>query len=335
MPYEKSDYFETPCGTDPLWRYMPIDKFLTMLNEQSLYFPNIIKFKDEDKYEGTLSLPSESLVFSRDLFDEKNTPIKQDHAFLEMKKMNEEVLEMKGVFEKFPELTMKEVAEQLHAAGGFFYHKHSFEALLTNFSNRLMFCNSWFLRKNESYSMWTAYGDERNPTSIAIQTTVGDLIDSFKSNSFQIHIGKVEYIDYKTDHIKGYEDFLHQDLTDPEIALELFYAPILHKNDIYKDEDEVRAIISFESICNKYFGRVYTSKIPYYSKLLDKEEQPDEEKSNGMEKIRKGFPIDVNLQTLLNKIVISPNFNDYFYNTFEDLLKYYNIDPGIIHLSVI
>ena len=39
---------------------MPIDKFLTMLNEKSLYFPNITLFKD--KYEGTLSRPSESLV---------------------------------------------------------------------------------------------------------------------------------------------------------------------------------------------------------------------------------------------------------------------------------
>ena len=342
MPYEKSDYFETPCGTDPLWRYMPIDKFLTMLNEQSLYFPNITLFKD--KYEGTLSLPSESIVFSTDLFDENNTPIKQDDAFLEMKKMNEEVLEMKGVFEGYSEFTVKEVVEQLHAQGGFFYHKHSFEALLTNFSNHLMYCSSWFLRKNESHYMWTEYGDNRNPTSIAIQTTVDDLIESIKSDRHQIHIGRVEYIDYKTDHIKGYEDFFNQKLTDPEKVIELFYAPILHKNDLYKDEDEVRAIISFEYICNEHFGRVYTSEIPYHSELLDRSDSLDEEAQqlstytlSVMDKIRRcpGIPIEVNLQTLLNKIVISPNFNRYFYKTFEELLEYCKIDPGIIQHSVI
>lgn len=335
MPYEENKYFETPCRSEPLWRYMSIDKFLTMLNEKSLYFPNITKFKDDEKYEGTLPPHTSSMVYSTHLFNENNTPIKQDDEFRRMKKRYEENMKNSRDIEGYSEYTRKEVTEQPQANGGYLYHEHSFDALLQNLSNHLMFCSSWFLRQNESNAMWAEYGDKRNPTSVAIQTTVGDLIDSLESACYQIHIGKVKYIDYKTDYIKSYENFLKKDLTDPNVVLKLFYAPILHKNDIYKDEDEIRAIISFEYICNRYFGRVYTSEIPYCSELLDKEGQPNIDNLNAIEKIEKGISIEVNLQILLKRIVVSPNFNRYFYQTFEKLLECYNIDPNIIGFSVI
>lgn len=314
---------------------MPIDKFFTMLNDKSLYFPNITKFKEDDKYEGTLPRLTSSIVYSTHLFNEDNTPITQDDEFRKMKKENEEIMELSGVSEGYSEHTTEEVPELLHANSGFLYQKHSFDVLLQNLSNHLMFCSSWFLRENESNAMWTEYGDKRNPTSVAIKTTVGDLIDSLKSTNYQIHIGKVKYIDYKTDHIKSYEGFLKSDLTDPNVVLKLFYAPVLHKNDLYKDEDEVRAIISFEYICSKYFGRVYTSEIPYCSELLDSDGEPNIDNLNEKAKIEKGISIEVNLQTLLKEIVVSPNFNRYFYQTFDKLLKYYNIDPSIISFSMI
>ena len=44
VPYQKSPYFETPQKCKKIWRYMPIDKFMAMLSEESLYFPNIYLF---------------------------------------------------------------------------------------------------------------------------------------------------------------------------------------------------------------------------------------------------------------------------------------------------
>ena len=32
MPYQESPYFETPARTKPLWQYMHIDKFMSMIN---------------------------------------------------------------------------------------------------------------------------------------------------------------------------------------------------------------------------------------------------------------------------------------------------------------
>lgn len=335
MPYEESKYFDTPCLKEPLWRYMSIDKFLTMLDDKSLYFPTITKFKENDKYEGTLPPSTLSMVYSTHLFNENNTPIQQDDEFKKIKKEYEDSIELNGVIEEHPEPTKKEDTELSQANEGFLYHEHSFDALLQYFSNHLMFCSSWFQRQNESNAMWAEYGDKRNPTSVAIRTTVGDLIDSLKSTCYQIHIGKVKYIDYKEGYIESYESFLKKDLTDENVVLELFYAPVLHKNDIYKDEDEVRAIISFEYLCNRYFGRVYTSEIPYCSELLDKEGQPNIDNLNTKEKIDKGIPIEVNLQSLLQEIVVSPNFNRYFYQTFEKLIECYNIDKRIISFSEI
>ena len=79
--------------------------------------------------------------------------------------------------------------------------------------------------------MWAEYGD-KSPTSIAIQTTVGDLIESLESDEYNIHIGKVKYKDYLTEDIGGYEDFPSIesiDLNDPDNVLKLFMLPFCTK----------------------------------------------------------------------------------------------------------
>ena len=222
-------------------------------------------------------------------------------------------------------------------------HPHSFEALLEEFSNHLMFCNSLFMKPFESHSMWTEYG-EKIPTSIAIQTTVGDLIDSlyFDDNEYHIHIGEVEYKDYKEEHIAGYEDFASQDLTDPNVVLKLFYTPVMHKRNIFKDEEEVRAIISFESICKNFTNQTYTSEIPFYSDRLfktkinnlDDEDMASDDMTNDMKDIpTKGIHIGANLKRLIKRIVMSPNYNDYFYDPLIKLVKDNGLDPVIVYFS--
>ena len=301
---------------------MPIDKFMAMLSEESLYFPNVYLFND--KYEGSLSDKTRKEVYKTNLLNEKNTPIKQDEGFIEKKDF---IDRNKGHFTE-------------HDRQIILTHQHSFQALLKDFSNHLMFCSSWFLKENESHSMWAEYGDKRSPTSVAIQTTIGDLINSIESLDYQIHIGKVKYKDYDKEHIEGYEDFSSKELTNSNNILELFYAPILHKRDIYEDENEVRAIISFESICENYLDRIYASDIPFYSDRLFDEEYYRRfsfiSKTEKMAKIPKGgIPIKINLQTLLKSIVISPNANEYFYKPFINLIENYNIDRAIVYSSAI
>ena len=314
MPYKDSPYFETPCPTQTLWRYMHIDKFLAMISGESLYFPNVYSYNDP--FEGTLSGRSLDGVRKISLLDEKNTLIYDDEAFYRKRK---------SLRELDPEQEKMESGR-------------IFEQLLRDFLSHLMYCNSWFQREKESHSMWAEYGD-KSPTSIAIQTTVGDLIESLESDEYNIHIGRVKYKDYLTEDIEGYEDFPSMeliDLNDPDDVLKLFYAPFLHKRDVYEDEHEVRAIISFEDVCEEFLERVYTSEIPYYSDPMFRTDASLlRDYKNPINNAHNGIPIRVDLHTLLKKIVISPTINDYFTIPFEDLIKRYGINPNIISRSQI
>ena len=59
------------------------------------------------------------------------------------------------------------------------------------------------------------------------------------------------------------------------------------------------------------------------------------EYKNPINNADKGIPIEVNIHTLLKKIVISPTVKDYFNLPFVDLIERYEIDPGIISRSEI
>ena len=318
---------------------MHIDKFLAMLNSNTLYFPNVYSYND--KFEGTLSNKSLDEIRKISLLDEKNTPIYDDEAFYRRRdELRKLPLEQKG-----------DVAKKLSLDQEKRESERIFTQLLKNFISHLIYCNSWFEGKKESHSMWAEYGD-KSPTSIAIQTTVGDLIESLKcadniykslvyniddsleSDKYNIHIGKVKYKDYLTEDIEGYEDFPSIDLNAPDNVLKLFYAPFLHKRDVYQDEHEVRAIISFEDVCEEFLERVYTSRIPFYSDpMFGTDASLLRDYKNPINNAHNGIPVKVNLHTLLKKIVISPTVNDYFNIPFEDLIRRYNINPNIISRS--
>ena len=51
---------------------MHIDKFLAMLNDNTLYFPNVYSYND--KFEGTLSKKSIDEICKISLLDERNIP---------------------------------------------------------------------------------------------------------------------------------------------------------------------------------------------------------------------------------------------------------------------
>lgn len=161
MPYqENSPQFDTPSDDSKIWKYMTIEKFLAMLYNQTLYFPNISLFGDNK--EGTLPDKSKKEVYKTNLLNEDNTPIKQDDIFQQRKKYVEDADQFYTT------------QENIASFNDWVNTHHSFETLLQLFSNHLMFCNSWFLKPSESYAMWEGYGDCGNPTSVAIQTTIAD-----------------------------------------------------------------------------------------------------------------------------------------------------------------
>lgn len=318
MPYQENPYFCTPPRDAIIWRYMSIDKFMLILNSQTLYFPNIYRFND--KSEGTLSDESLKEVYKTNLFNEENTPIKQDEAFIKQKEYIKQAAKSH---------TKEQLEEKINSL-------HSFTTLIKDFSNYFMFCSCWFRKEHESFIMWGEYGDKRHPASIALQTTIGDLIDSFVEYDadYDVHIGKVKYKDYHNEHIEGYECFEKENLNEPENVLKLFYAPILHKKRVFDDEHEVRATISFESICKHHLeDAIDISNIPFYSDRMFAADSRyfSSDTTNLMADVPPyGIPIRINIRKLVKTVAISKIGWEYFQKPLVELLDNKKLSPKII-----
>jgi hypothetical protein len=115
--------------------------------------------------------------------------------------------------------------------------------------------SSWHNNKQENYAMWKiyAYGN----AGLAIQTTFGQLKNSFLVTDKPVWIGKVAY----------YEDDRAPDLAGKP------YARFLHKRSIYAYENEVRCCYHLDTESNEEYtweeqGQVYGVFIPVDLSLL-------------------------------------------------------------------
>ena len=110
-----------------------------------------------------------------------------------------------------------------------------------------VFSHCWSLNSeiwSENYSNLT----------ITIQSTIGNIKKAF-SGDYHYHIGKVKYINYLTEALPSFQKLL----TGEEPSSDLLYERHLHKRLKYKREQEVRLIISWESLIQK---------IPVVQKIL-------------------------------------------------------------------
>lgn len=167
------------------------------------------------------------------------------------------------------------------------------------------YLNCWHLNNYESAAMWEQYST--NGQGIAIQTTVGDLIDSltdkpgvFKSGEDTpddsdeidriITFGRVQYLDYDRHLI-------------PENNL---YAPLFHKRLSFKYEQEFRAAFS------KHF------------EILREDDEADF--MDGSDDIPAGVYVDVNLEKLIDTLYISPTSPEWFSEQVELIKERYDIE---------
>ncbi len=89
---------------------------------------------------------------------------------------------------------------------------------------RFTLVNCWHESNHESEAMWKLYASTNG--GLAIKTRFDSFVKSFITDE-NIHIGKVQYVDYENDLIPA---------DDP-------LSPYLHKRKSFKHEQEVRAIV--------------------------------------------------------------------------------------------
>jgi len=68
--------------------------------------------------------------------------------------------------------------------------------------------NCWHVDPHESAAMWRLY--LKSNEGIAIESSVGQLRESFSQHTEKIHIGMATYIDYATEWIRKGTPFLHK-----------------------------------------------------------------------------------------------------------------------------
>jgi hypothetical protein len=138
---------------------------------------------------------------------------------------------------------------------------------------KAIYTSCWHLNEHESAAMWKLYSI--NEYGVAVKTNFASLRKSFENTEKEIHIGKVNYIDYDK------ETF---------VPLSVFHAP-LQKRMSFQHENEVRVMISeisedgtpkgFESLnikvnLNKLIDTIYVAPtapgwlVPLLENLRDK-----------------------------------------------------------------
>jgi len=153
---------------------MDFTKFVAMLEEQALYFPNLTALTD-DPLEGFVTTPTvENLCKGLNRTD-SNVKLTLD---------------------------------------------------LMKLSRYWIYVSSWHMSEHESAAMWKLY--LKSGEGVAIQSTVGKLIESLKKVTFNVSIGMVKYVDYEKDEI-------------PQCSI---LSLATHKRKSFEHENELRAIIT-------------------------------------------------------------------------------------------
>ncbi|MEE5060488.1 DUF2971 domain-containing protein [Pseudomonas alliivorans] len=200
-----------------LWRYMSLDKFINLLDDEGLYFAPLDSYKDTDPFEGYPPAVALRAIYS--LSDETYQAVSDTILMAE---------QMEKPWSPTVEAAVDKAHKSLRDRPAKF--RLLIDAL---FKGTLVSC--WYHSSHQSEAMWKMYGDQRK--GVAIRTTVGKLklaLAQAQGNERQktIFIGKVRYIDYSDPLI-----------TAQECKVDGHIIPLL-KRISYSHENEVRAFLS-------------------------------------------------------------------------------------------
>lgn len=200
-----------------LWRYMSLDKFINLLDDEGVYFAPLKSYQDSDPFEGYPPAVAIRAMYSL-----------SDSAY----QVATDTLLMAEKIEKpWSPATEAAIAKERERLAN---RPAKFRSLIDAlFKGTLVSC--WYYSEHQSEAMWKLYGDQGK--GVAIRTTVGKLkkaLQAAEGNARQktIFMGRVRYIDYADPSI-----------TAPDCNVDGHIIPLL-KRISYAHENEVRAFLS-------------------------------------------------------------------------------------------
>lgn len=325
MGYQPHDMFKTPCDGTVIWQYTPIEKLLSILNGSSIYFANPSRF--EDKSEGSYPDKTyESLRSCINLLDER-LPIKKTGSY----EFHRKIFDGESTGPTYLE-SKKDQHLIIHINR------------LTQEMGNLIFCNCWTVSKKENATHWWRYGG--SSTTVAIMSTIGRLKEALSVKG-GVHIGDINYIDYKLKHTYNYEKIMESGFKDKDNLIDLVYSLHLNKDDRYRDESEVRCILSYKDVGGHIEGLIpnkesplYKDFHPYIKSLTNLDEIPIFETNwkTLAEYTRfgiNGIRIGINFKHLIKKIVTSPKAEPYLRKMLQQTVEKYGLEKDIVKESSI
>lgn len=171
MPIVRKKGISWPSEETTLWRYMDLARFVSLLQNCSLYFPSISQLAQTDPYEGRFP-------YKQRLSDPKSWKFgkEDEHIFSD---------------------------EQLKLLDG---AARSFIPRSERSARHYTFVSCWHANSGESDAMWRLYSLQGQ--GIAIRTTFKGLRTAIQDDGKTIHAGHVKYRNYDL-HAIEMEDHVH------------------------------------------------------------------------------------------------------------------------------
>lgn len=165
-------------NNDVLWRYLPLDKFIDLVDSKTLYFSPLAKYAKSDPFEGYLPRAAMEAM-----------------ASVSIKYRDQQREAVKTLAQKLPETARPELLKMQEKVEA---HIPTMKALFKNIAACLM-VNCWSKSKHESEGMWGLY----SRGGVAIRTSVGAIMSALDDEQSRvIHVGAVKYIDFADKSLK-------------------------------------------------------------------------------------------------------------------------------------
>ena len=232
MPYKAHPELKTPDHPDAkVWRYLDFTKFLSMLEDKSLYFCRLDVLANKDPYEGlytNLNARGEEITYAD---------------------LPEEVWKNKGIEDEKTLLMIQAAQKQTRP--------------FIRQQRELSFVNSWCVSEHESAAMWPLY--VQGSEGIAIRSTFNHLVESMKQyEEFEVFIGEINYMDYESEAIPPGQLLLplmsKRKSFEHEKELRALIWTLQHGKNSHKDNKFASTIgLSVRIDLNKLIDEVYVS----------------------------------------------------------------------------
>lgn len=163
----------TPADEQTIWRFMTLEKLLSLLVTSSLYLTQVEKLRKDDPFESQFTQAHINLFY----LIQTNPVFAESYFKRQAQKMDQAALDqLKNLIAIHTPAALQDSAER---------------------SARFCYANCWHINDHESAALWQLYSS--NDAGVAILSTIGRLKNALAAAERPLYLGEVQYIDFRNE----------------------------------------------------------------------------------------------------------------------------------------